>query len=228
MSQTEAQMWGGPGLRFFISHSHLDKVKAAELKEHLENLGAQAFVAHEDIKPTRPWQDEMRCALGGMHVLVALLTKHFRESKWTDQEVGYAISSKVPVMPVSLDVSPYGFMSEVQALRGKDSVATWAITLLEYAFETDTLASVCFKTIISAIERCHSFEIADIILRSVVPLFREWTPKKAHRFVRAYNGNRQVYESVQYRGRGFLTALNRQAEGQFTVDKHYKLKWSSA
>ena len=227
MSRTSPDLWGGSGLRFFISHSHVDKVKAAELKEHLESLGAQAFVAHEDIKPTLHWQHEMRDALESMHVLVALLTKDFRKSKWTDQEVGYAISSTVPVIPIRMEVSPYGFMGEVQALRGNDSAETWAFTLLEYAFQHDDLAPPCFTTILNAVKRCRSYKIADIVLRDVAPLFRHWTPGRTRKFVRAYNENPQVYGSVKYGRTGFPTALSKQAAGDFIIDKNYKLKWSA-
>lgn len=226
MSRTIEELWGGSGLRFFISHSHVDKLRAAELKEHLENLGAQAFVTHEDIQPTQHWPEEMRHALDSMHVLVALLTKDFRKSKWTDQEVGYAIASEVPVIPVRLGISPYGFMSEVQALRGNDSAETWAFALLEYAVEIDGLAPAGFKTITNAVKRCRNFKAADFTLKEVVPLFRYWTPRRARRFVRAYNESPQIYRSVQYRGKGFLTALNQRTDGEFTVDKDYKLKWS--
>ncbi len=44
--------------------------------------------------------------------------------------------------------------------------------------------------------------------------------------MRAYNESQQVYDSVRYRGQGFLTALNDQTNGQFSVSKDYKLKWS--
>ncbi|MDE0134530.1 MAG: toll/interleukin-1 receptor domain-containing protein [Acidimicrobiaceae bacterium] len=226
MPRTKVALWGGPGLRFFISHSHVDKVTAAELKEQLENLGAQAFVAHEDIKPTSQWQDEMLDALGSMDVLVAVLTKDFRRSKWTDQEVGYAISSSVPVIPIRMSVSPYGFMSDVQALRRNDSAEKWAKTLVEYAFESDDLASPCFRTILTATKNCPNYKAADVLLREVLPMFRHWTPRRARRFVRAYNESQQVYDSVRYRGQGFLTALNDQTGGQFSVGKDYKLKWS--
>lgn len=226
MSRTEADLWGGSGVRFFISHSHVDKLIAAELKEHLESLGAQAFVAHEDIEPTQPWQDEMRHALDSMNVLVALLTKDFKKSKWTDQEVGYAIASEVPVMPVRIDTSPYGFMSAVQALRGSDPVATWAFTLLKYALGIDDLTPTCFKTVVNAVKRCPNYETADLVLDDVIPLFRDWTPRRARKLVRAYNENSQVYDAVRYRNRAFLTALNQQTDGKFTLDKNYKLRWS--
>src|SRR5579862_5516118 len=111
----DLSIWG-KGYRVFLSHKAEVKHKAAELKDAIAPFGATCFVAHADIKPTREWQDEIENALRTMDAFVALLTEKFHKSKWTDQEVGFAIARGVPIIPVKLGTDPYGFIGKFQAL----------------------------------------------------------------------------------------------------------------
>jgi hypothetical protein len=59
-----------------------------------------------------------------------LLSASFRESKWTDQEIGIAIARKKVIVPLSLDLTPYGFIAKYQAIRVKQSrmpETVWAV-----------------------------------------------------------------------------------------------------
>ena len=84
----EPEFWGDNSARIFISHLAANKAEASQLKEQLEQYGSTAFVAHEDIEPTKEWQTEIESALASMDALVALLAPGFKESNWCDQEVG--------------------------------------------------------------------------------------------------------------------------------------------
>jgi hypothetical protein len=79
-----------------------------------------AFVAHDDIEPTKEWQAEIERALFSMDALVALLSEDFYGSRWTEQEVGVAIGRGVPVIPIRLGSDPHGLMGKYQALGGCD------------------------------------------------------------------------------------------------------------
>lgn len=226
MSRTKKELWGGTGLRVFVSHSHIDREQASELKTQLNLLGVQAFVAHEDIEPTRQWLDEMRMALDSMHVLAALVTKDFKSSSWTDQEVGYAIARDTPVIPVKLGLTPYGFMGDVQALRGKDAEPAWAKAVVRFAFGQSNLAVACFRSFLNAIENCPRYKVADTLLDEILPMVDEWTPKREKRFVERYNSNSQIYEAVRHRSASFLTKLNQQATGHIDLKKDYRLEWT--
>src|SRR5690606_13312692 len=51
--------WEGTGsFKLFVSHISADKEKALRLRNCLAPFGIAAFVAHEDIHPTREWEDE--------------------------------------------------------------------------------------------------------------------------------------------------------------------------
>lgn len=104
-------------LRVFISHSSKDKILAGDLKKCLERFGLDVFVAHKDIKPSEEWQNEILRQLDRAHIFMALLTKNFKKSLWTDQEFGIASKTRARILPLYVDKMPYGFMSKHQAHR---------------------------------------------------------------------------------------------------------------
>ena len=111
--------WSSSDARVFISHVSNIKERTSQLKIALTDFGMHGFVAHEDIEPTREWQVEIEVALATMDSLVALLSPGFNESKWCDQEVGVAIGRRVPIVPVRIDLDPYGLFGKYQAIQGK-------------------------------------------------------------------------------------------------------------
>jgi len=116
---TQPSFWSPNEARVFISHVATIKKKTSSLKTALVAYGMRGFVAHEDIEPTKEWQDEIEAGLASMDALVALLSPGFNESKWCDQEVGVAIGRRVPIVPVKIDLDPYGLFGKYQALQGK-------------------------------------------------------------------------------------------------------------
>ena len=69
------RIWGDDGFRVFLSHKSEVKKETAALKDKLQLFGISCFVAHEDIFPTKAWQDEIENALASMDAFVALMTE---------------------------------------------------------------------------------------------------------------------------------------------------------
>ncbi len=84
----EATFWEAGHFRLFLSHLSTFKEKTETLKAALKRFGISAFVAHVDIEPTKEWQAEIDAGLFSMDALAAILMPGFKESNWTDQEVG--------------------------------------------------------------------------------------------------------------------------------------------
>ena len=102
----------------FLSHKQEDVKIAEEFKDCLELFGAQAFIAHRDIAPSAEGRRTMRRHLEELcNVFVPILTRRFRESDWTDQETGIAIARSLIIAPVRVDIDPYGFIDDRQAIR---------------------------------------------------------------------------------------------------------------
>ena len=118
-SQAETKhLWKAGHFRLFLSHLAEHKVKVHKLKSSLSQYNIDAFVAHDDIQPSREWQNEIELALRSMDCLAALVTPKFIDSKWCDQEIGWALGRGVPVLPIRLDADPYGFAGKFQAIAG--------------------------------------------------------------------------------------------------------------
>jgi len=115
---TESRYWEPNHFRLFLSHLSSFKAKAGALRLSLRRFAISAFVAHEDIEPTREWQDEIEAALFSMDALAAIVTPKFVGSEWADQEVGVAIGRGTLVIPVMRQATPHGFIGKFQAVNG--------------------------------------------------------------------------------------------------------------
>jgi hypothetical protein len=114
----ETPYWKDGQLRVFISHLTDEREQAANIQTALGRRGMSAFVAHNDIHPTTEWQIEIETALATCDLLIALIHPNFVESKWCDQEVGYALGRGNPVFAVRCGADPHGFVSRFQAFNG--------------------------------------------------------------------------------------------------------------
>ena len=115
----DSKFWNPNHFRLFLSHSSTFKAKTAQLQRTLIEYGISSFVAHEDIEPTKEWQDEIENALNSMDALAAILTPKFNESNWTDQEVGVAVGRGVLIIPIRKGMNPYGFIGKYQGMQGE-------------------------------------------------------------------------------------------------------------
>lgn len=102
--------------RLFISHISKDKLIATRLKDALAVYDIAGFVAHEDIHPTLPWQDEIERGLQTMDAMIAVHTVGFKDSIWTQQEVGFALGRGVKLISFKMGEDPMGFIGKHQAL----------------------------------------------------------------------------------------------------------------
>lgn len=109
--------------RLFISHISKDKLIATRLKEALTPYAISGFVAHEDIHPTLEWQGEIERALYAMDAFIAVHTKGFSQSFWTQQEVGFAVGRGAKVISFKMGEDPTGFISKHQALARRNRTA---------------------------------------------------------------------------------------------------------
>lgn len=210
------RIWGGTGFRLFLSHKAEVRREVAKLKESLELYGVSAFVAHEDICPTREWQDEIEYALSSMEGFAALLTEDFHDSDWTDQEVGYAVARGVPIVPVRLARDPYGFIGRIQALSTTWETAAEGIVRLLMRYDT------MLDAYIGALSQCSSYQNANVLAKALQGI-ENLTAPQIDRLVQVYNHNAELQGSFGFNGTrpdlfgpGLVTYLNRFGTRQFT------------
>lgn len=112
--------WEQGYVKAFVSHLASNKQRISDLKKRLEAWGISSFVAHTDIEPSREWMQEVEKALATMDILIAVVEPGFKESNWTDQEVGYALGRNVDIIPLRAGLDPYGFMGKYQGIQIKN------------------------------------------------------------------------------------------------------------
>lgn len=188
-------LWLHGRLRLFLSHVSDHKVAVSKLKWELRKLGVSSFVAHEDIEPNLEWQKEIELALRSMHALVALLTPGFHESKWTDQEVGFALGKGVLVIPVRLGLDPYGFIGKQQGLPGNlDAPESLASSIVDLLLKHKTTADTMREALIVGLETSPSFAASKAVAKKIDGL-KYISTEQLTRLEAASRDNVQVVQS---------------------------------
>jgi hypothetical protein len=216
--ESARRIWGADGFRLFLSHKSEVKKETAVLKERLGLYGVSAFVAHEDIRPTKAWQDEIENGLATMDAFAALLTNDFHDSDWTDQEVGFALSRGVPVIAVQLDRLPYGFIGKFQALRVDwDTAAEGIVKLL---INHDRM----FSAYVQALRACPNWDSGNALAR-ILPAIEHASDEQIDELIAANNENSEVRYSFGFRGNkssqygdGLIPHLHRLGSRRFAQD----------
>lgn len=189
----EKRIWGTGLFRVFLTHKAEEKEKVGQLKKELATYGISGFVAHEDIEPTKEWQDEIENALFTMDAMVALMTKDFHDSDWTDQEIGCAFGRGIRVIPVRMGCDPYGFIAKYQAVSASWGDASKAI--VKVLIENDEMKDAYIK----AVERCGGYDNANRIA-TVLPFIKNLSDVQVKKLIEAHNGNSQIYSSYGFDG----------------------------
>ncbi len=113
-----APLISGKTIRIFLSYSSKDaNVLAGSIKTNLENFGLEVFVAHDDIEPSTEWQEEIIRNLNSCDIFMPILSTGYPHSEWTDQESGMALALHKCIVPLKIDIMPYGFVAIYQALK---------------------------------------------------------------------------------------------------------------
>jgi hypothetical protein len=166
------------------------------LKDELAKWGATSFVAHDDIEPTRAWQTEIERALASMDVLVALLTSGFRDSWWTNQEIGVSLGRGVPVLCVKIGEDPHGFVGVPQAISGVGrSPAEIAKALISAMSGQPRLSDSLLKGVVVQWELARSFE-EGIRVMGLLEACKSIPPELLTRIELAYEANDQLHNSL--------------------------------
>ena len=188
-------VWTPDSFRLFLSHVSAHKETASTLKETLSVYNISCFVAHNDIEPTRAWQDEIEEALRTMDALAALLTSDFHGSNWTDHEVGFAMGRGVLIISLRHGQDPYGFIGKFQgyAIGGK-TYQDIAKDLVKILVKNDTTCERMAQVLVRRLEESGSWESA----KRTMSLLEECTRLDEdilERIQKAKDGNSQVSEA---------------------------------
>ena len=195
------------GVKVFISHASSTRPIAGELRDLLANRGISAFVAHEDIQITAPWQEVILEALSSMDMFLAILSQDFCESPYCDQELGFAISERrrradahperpLTIMAVTCDnTDPYGFLRGEQAAKVRQA-ADIPSKVLDVLFGKDF--DLWFKSFIRRIRYSPDYDNSNKNLATELKKVEKLTVEQANELVDAVNTSSQVYTAGRF------------------------------
>lgn len=180
-------------IRAFLSYSHKDRELAHHLKDELKEFGVEAFLAHDDIPVSERWRRAILKNLRNCELFIPILTEAYTKSKWTDQEAGFALAKGKRIVPLKVDVTPYGLIEVYQALRLRQvrPIETcWRI--MESLKERESLRQKVREGVISSFLKSSTFEIASKNLTQLVK-FRPFTSEQLVEIVKTSSRNQNIY-----------------------------------
>ncbi|MGH2374745.1 MAG: toll/interleukin-1 receptor domain-containing protein [bacterium] len=213
----------------FLSYAHQDRELAGGLKRELAEYGVDCFLAHEDIKPSVQWQDEILRQLQACDVFLALLTDAFDASDWTHQEIGIAHARGPIMVPINAGRNPVGFLARYQAIRldaTRVKEACFRI-VLSIAHQNDRLAEEMRAVLIRRMAEALTFDEAGQTASKLLDL-GNLTASEINALLDAATQNRQVYESGRAsRSLRELIRRHRRLINKNVLNKFYKV-WAYA
>jgi hypothetical protein len=207
----EAPAFWTPGyFRVFISHINAMKVHAHQLKSALSKYHIAAFVAHDDIEPTKEWEAEIEGALRTMDSLTAIIGPDFVESKWCDQEVGFAIGRGKLIVPLCVDALPHGFLGKYQAAKIKGLVPSQVAEalfqiLIAHPQSSERMTDALVDRMATSISFSASRETMTLLERAL----RRLNSSQVTKLIQSIESNSQVgnTERVPERIRGLVSKI---------------------
>lgn len=187
--------WNSSNLRVFLSHLSIHREFAHNLQVAMESYGISVFVAHTDIEPTTQWLDEIETALSTCEVLIALLHDGFKDSDWTDQEVGFAMGRGIPVFSIRFDQVPYGLIGRLQAFNGNQKTPeTLAREVFDMLRQHKQTQRRMVEILVARFESSSSFKSAKENIRLLEEL-EFWSHSYSERILDAAKQNSQIRDS---------------------------------
>lgn len=201
--QASDRPWGSQPVAVFLSHKWEDATYVGRVKKVLaDHYGIDAFVAHDDIEPSRKWREVIKAALSSCHALVAVLHPDFHKSQWCDQEVGWALGRNIPVVTVRRDDvcrKRDGFLEEHQDINvsAKQGTGEWFVAdrIFDVVLRDPRTHAVGAKALAEAFVSSSSFDETRK-LWTLIEAEGHWGSEQLRRFEYAVQTNRQVYQTV--------------------------------
>lgn len=184
--------WRPGELRLFMSHLATHQAFVGEAAEYLAGYGVSAFVAHVSIEPSDEWRSVIEEALLTCDAMAVYLHDGFKASDWCDQEVGFALARRVPVLPLNIELNPHGFMAKLQAAYcvGLDARQVGE-KVLEWLVRTPSAQTALTEGLVKAWEQVNSYASA-CRTYDLLGNMRSLTPAQLQRIDAAARSNNQI------------------------------------
>ncbi|MCP3425837.1 toll/interleukin-1 receptor domain-containing protein [Rothia sp. AR01] len=193
MSEAEFGNWNPQQVRLFISHSAHHKGFVADVASRLAVIGVHGFVAHEDMRASIPWQNQIEEALRTMDAFVLLTHPEVNDSAWCHQEVGWAYGRSVPRYAIRMGGDPQAFIASPQwNSHAQSSAREVAEDIGNWLSGIEELGETMAEGLFSALEQATDYLSAGATAERIAMLSR-LSDEQWERLDRVYWSNDQVY-----------------------------------
>jgi hypothetical protein len=198
-AEDETPSYIGRTIRVFLSYTtstQENKTFTGNLKQGLEKLGLEVFLAHEDINPSSDWQETILANLKSTDIFMPIITEDFRASNWTDQESGIAFGDKKFIFPVAVDGNiTYGFLAKIQAFKVSSGLPIDTFKIMEAVIkENPGFSNPLLDSLIKVFANSYSYDDAGI-KSGLLLKFDTMTAEQANEIFRNILLNNQIYGS---------------------------------
>ncbi|KKU82470.1 MAG: hypothetical protein UY10_C0032G0006 [Microgenomates group bacterium GW2011_GWA2_47_8] len=185
----------------FISYSSEEKEIGGKLKQLvIRYCGYDAFIAHDDIPGSEVWEKEILRAIRNADFFIPLVSEHFKNSSYTDQETGCAVCLNKKIIPIKLGlINPYGFINKYQALQYRkdpvDNLFELAITIAHIGlhYQPKTIHyKKSLQSLVYALCNSSSFEATNAIIRILTKCNHQFSEDQVAQIVNAIKTNLQI------------------------------------
>ncbi len=181
----------------FLFGSHLAKHKKviSEVGDSLSLLGVRLFIAHESIRPTADFQQEIRKSLNEVHGGLIFFHDGFGASPWCDQEVGWLIGRDVPYFTLKYGKKPpHGFVAKDQALSVTERTTHEKVIkeIVEWVTYDPDLKPRFIDSLLISLSRSNLFSTTDSLWRHL-RLQQGLTQKQIDFLLSATQDNYQIH-----------------------------------
>jgi formylglycine-generating enzyme required for sulfatase activity len=110
----------------FVSHVSEDRDAAMAIVEELERRGLNCWIAPRDVRPGRPFDDEIASAIESSRAMLLVFSEHCNASEYIRREVTFAGESHKVVIPFRIEnVQPkHGLRVRLSDLHWLDGFAS--------------------------------------------------------------------------------------------------------
>ncbi|WP_255191530.1 toll/interleukin-1 receptor domain-containing protein [Natronobeatus ordinarius] len=119
------------GEHVFVSHDQADLELVQDLFSTVKNFPFGVHLALEEVGSGRA-RERLKARIANSDVVVAVLTESSADSQWLNQEVGYALASGVPVLPLyDRESLRSGYLADVDGVEiARDNLTVTIFNLL--------------------------------------------------------------------------------------------------
>jgi hypothetical protein len=107
--------------RVFISYSHHDLDLVLQIVKVLEEHGLIPMW-DKNFAYGHGFHEQIKTFIAHAHVFLPCITPHSSQQGWVHQEIGYAMALHVPILPVTLGITPGEMLQQLHAVQLSESL----------------------------------------------------------------------------------------------------------